>query len=55
MQTSNDRMSIMARELCTALGIDIPLLYDSLYDQDSSPTSAYSTSDIVAEVDRSDE
>ena len=30
-------MSLMAQELCRALGIDIDSLSDTLYDQDLSP------------------
>ncbi|KAI9450363.1 hypothetical protein BJY52DRAFT_1191905 [Lactarius psammicola] len=32
-----DNMSLMAQELCQALGIDIDSLSDTLYDQDMSP------------------
>ncbi|KAI9436412.1 hypothetical protein BJY52DRAFT_1230491 [Lactarius psammicola] len=32
-----DNMSLMAQELCRALGIDIDSLSDTLYDQDMSP------------------
>ncbi|KAI9436378.1 hypothetical protein BJY52DRAFT_1197106 [Lactarius psammicola] len=32
-----DNMSLMAQELCRALGIDIDSLSDTLYDQDLSP------------------
>jgi hypothetical protein len=49
MQTNADNMSIMAREICRALEIDVPSLFDTLYDQDSSP---HATSHIVSEVDR---
>ncbi|KAI9431138.1 hypothetical protein BJY52DRAFT_1199807 [Lactarius psammicola] len=35
---NTDNMSLMAQELCQALGIDIDSLSDTLYDQDLSPT-----------------
>jgi hypothetical protein len=48
-------MSIMARELCGALDIDISSLYDSLYDEVSGHTLAHDTSAIMSEVNRSDD
>jgi hypothetical protein len=50
----SDNMSLMARELCIALDIDIPTMEGSLYEQDFSPTSAYGTSETVTEDDRDD-
>ncbi|KAI9430893.1 hypothetical protein BJY52DRAFT_1232293 [Lactarius psammicola] len=37
IQRNADNMSLMAQELCRALGIDIDSLSDTLYDQDPSP------------------
>ncbi len=52
MQTNMDSMSIMAQELCRALGIDVDSLFDTLSDQESSLPSANTASHMVLEMDR---
>jgi hypothetical protein len=42
MQQSMDNMSIMARDICEAVGVDVESLLDELQDQEDS-TSSYDT------------
>lgn len=51
MQTDADSMSLMTREVCRALEIDIQSLYDISDHENSDPPSAHTASDIKMEVD----
>jgi hypothetical protein len=46
MQQSMDNMSVIARELCEALGVDVESLLDEMQDQADS-TSSYDTSAMI--------
>ncbi len=51
MQTSADNMSVMAEELCRALGIDVPSLFNLVQDDDSNLPSTHTMSPILSEDD----
>ncbi len=44
-------MSVMAEELCRALGIDVPSLFNLVQDDDSNLPSTHTMSPILSEDD----